>query len=161
VCVGAAIFRGDRLLLLRRVPEFPGAWELPGGSVEEGERLEEALRREIREETGLPARIGRPFAASTFEADGQEGRRITVVAVEFLCTVTSEREPKLSAAEHDAYAWVSRQELDRYRLVPGFARAIPEAYRLLGAETTTDASRRSRRAAFSRRGRSLRKGGAS
>ena len=46
--------RDDQLLICRMPPDrgvYPGQWGLPGGGVEDGERLEDALRREIREET--------------------------------------------------------------------------------------------------------------
>ena len=130
VCVGAAIFHEDVLLLLRRIPDFPGMWELPGGSVEAGEKLEVALAREIREETGLTVRIGRPFYASTFEVDGQEGRRVTIVAIEYLCAADSKGPVHLSTAEHDRFAWVSREDLGRYQLVPGFAEQVPLAFKV-------------------------------
>lgn len=129
VCVGAAIFYENSLLLLRRIPDYPGEWELPGGSVEVGEKLEAALAREILEETGLSVRIGRPFYASTFEADGQEGRKVTVVAIEYLCETTSKGPIGVSPTEHDAYAWVSPSDLDKYRLVPGFVEQIHLAFR--------------------------------
>lgn len=44
---------GKLLLVLRRNPPSAGTWSLPGGKQELGETLEEALRREVREETGL------------------------------------------------------------------------------------------------------------
>jgi 8-oxo-dGTP diphosphatase len=54
----AAVRQGDRFLLVQRArPPFKGYWSLPGGSVEVGETVEEALTREIREETGLTATI--------------------------------------------------------------------------------------------------------
>lgn len=132
MCVGAAIFRRDALLLLRRIPDFPGRWELPGGSVEEGESLEKALRREVREETGLSVKLGPPFHASMFRAEGQEGVPITVVAIEYLCTATAVRPIRLSPAEHDRHAWVRPGELSRYPLVPAFEPVVPEAYRNRG-----------------------------
>jgi len=52
--VGGVIFRGDRVLLVRRAkPPRQGAWSLPGGAREPGESPEETFSRELREETGL------------------------------------------------------------------------------------------------------------
>ena len=58
VGVGAVIFRGEAVLLVRRGQEpARDSWSLPGGLVEMGETLEAALAREIAEETGLTVRI--------------------------------------------------------------------------------------------------------
>ena len=59
-CVGAVIKdRGNRLLLIKRGHE-PGAglWSLPGGRIEPGETDQQALVREVREETGLAVTAG-------------------------------------------------------------------------------------------------------
>jgi 8-oxo-dGTP diphosphatase len=130
VCVGAAIFHENALPRLRRTPDFPGMWELAGGSVEIGEKLEDALAREIREETGLIVRIGRPYYASTFEADGQEGRRVTIVALEYLCEADSRGPIHLSPSEHDEFAWVSREKLHDYPLVQGFTEQVRLAFQI-------------------------------
>jgi 8-oxo-dGTP diphosphatase len=59
VCVGAVVIDDDRLLLIRRGHgPAAGNWSLPGGRVEFGETMVEALVREVQEETGLDVVVG-------------------------------------------------------------------------------------------------------
>jgi mutator protein MutT len=59
VCVGAVVIDDDRLLLIRRGHgPAAGNWSLPGGRVEFGETMAEALVREVQEETGLEVVAG-------------------------------------------------------------------------------------------------------
>ncbi|WP_428149282.1 NUDIX hydrolase [Brevundimonas sp.] len=56
--VGVVCLRGDEVLLIRRgTPPRIGEWSLPGGRIEPGERAVDAALRELREETGVEARI--------------------------------------------------------------------------------------------------------
>ena len=58
-CVGVVCLKGDEVLLIRRgkAPRA-GEWSLPGGRIEPGERAVDAAIRELKEETGVEARIG-------------------------------------------------------------------------------------------------------
>ena len=64
IVVAAVVLRDRRVLLTRRRPgaHLGGSWEFPGGKVEPGEVPRAALEREIREELGIAATVGEPFA---------------------------------------------------------------------------------------------------
>ena len=56
--VGTVCFRGDEVALIRRgTKPMAGSWSLPGGKIEFGERAGDAALRELKEETGLTARL--------------------------------------------------------------------------------------------------------
>lgn len=64
IAIGAVVFdepaaRDRRIVLVRRAnPPLEGRWSLPGGRLEFGERIEQALQRELFEETGLLVAVG-------------------------------------------------------------------------------------------------------
>ncbi len=99
--------RRGRLLLLRR-PETSeynaGRWEFPGGRIDQGEGIHDALVREVREETGLDVQPGRLLGAG--DQERREGRVVHLV----LAAAAPEREIVLSE-EHDAYRWVTPKGL--------------------------------------------------
>ena len=61
--VAAVIERGGRYLITRRLEgtHLAGRWEFPGGKLLPGEKPEEALRRELKEELGVEAAVGEPI----------------------------------------------------------------------------------------------------
>jgi 8-oxo-dGTP diphosphatase len=69
---GIAVERG-RVFVARRKAggDLGGKWEFPGGKVEDGERDEDALRREFQEEFGVEVEPGPLLASAQFEHNGQ------------------------------------------------------------------------------------------
>ncbi|MFJ4825420.1 NUDIX hydrolase [Streptomyces bacillaris] len=102
--VGALVTdqEGRVLLLRRRADDFLGGlWELPSGGVEPGEGLEDALRREVLEETGLTV-TGVTGHAGSFDYTSRSGRRTRQFT--FAVTVA----PPVTLTEHDDFTWADR-----------------------------------------------------
>jgi 8-oxo-dGTP diphosphatase len=126
VAVGAVILDGDRVLLVQRGQEpLKGEWSLPGGAVELGETLEEALVREVREETSLDVAVGpmvEVFDSIRRDAGGRA--EYHYIIIDYACRVRAGT-PTAAVCGSDAadVRWVPLPELDRYR-VTGTAIAV-------------------------------------
>ncbi len=123
VGVGAIIFRGDEVLLVRRGQEPAiDAWSLPGGLVELGESLEAALLRELAEETGLTVSILGVSAVLSRVFPDSEGRvAYHYVLVDFLCDYVA-GEPR-AGSDSTAARFVALADLEGGDL-PAFTAAV-------------------------------------
>jgi mutator protein MutT len=114
VAVGAVVVRDGRALIVRRAHEpLRGRWSLPGGVVELGERLVDAVRREVQEETGLHVDVGpvvETFDRIDREPDGRV--RFHFVIVDFVCHAP--RGEALPGTDAEAVAWVTAGDLEGY-----------------------------------------------
>ena len=85
LAVDAAILKNDSIILIKRKYDpYRGKWALPGGFVEYRERVEDALIREAKEETGLDVRIERIIGVYS---DPNRDPRGHTVSVCFLCEI--------------------------------------------------------------------------
>jgi 8-oxo-dGTP diphosphatase len=116
VGVGAVIVDGDRVVLVQRAHEpLKGEWSLPGGTVEVGETLVDAVAREVREETGLNVRVGSLVEVLDRVHRGADGRvEYHFVLLDYKCTVLSGTLGHGSDAS--AACWARREDLVRYGL---------------------------------------------
>ena len=82
--VVAAIIERDGEILIcqrRRGDSHALKWEFPGGKVERGESLQEALERELEEELAIQARIGPQLARSTHQYPGRAPMELIFLSV--------------------------------------------------------------------------------
>lgn len=116
ICVGAVIRDGaGRLLMIRRGhPPSEGSWSIPGGRVEPGESLEDAVLREVTEETGLTVEVGPVAGRANIPGAGSSTYDVT----DFFCTAA---DGAAATAGDDAaeVRWVTRAEIDALQCSPG------------------------------------------
>lgn len=116
LCVGGiAVHDGDLLLIRRGRGPAAGSWSVPGGRVETGELLAEAVVRELREETGLEGVCGSLVGLVERFDDGRH-----LVILDFEVTVLDDQQ--LAAGDDAAEAaWVPLDEVIDLQLVDGLA----------------------------------------
>src|SRR6185312_5917602 len=122
VAVAFIIERDGDILMLRRSPtkDFaPGRWETGSGRVESGEHPEQAVHREVREETGMQVDIMGPVA--TFHFFRGEARE-ELIGITFWCRYRSGE--LVRSEEHDQAIWVSPDEARSMVDSPGEVDAI-------------------------------------
>jgi 8-oxo-dGTP diphosphatase len=117
VGVGGVILVDGRVVLIRRGKEpLRGRWVIPGGTVELGETLHEAVVREVEEETGLVVRPRE--VVLVFDRIHRDGGIVEYhyVIIDYLCDYVS-GEPR-AGSDADEVALVARADLDAYDLPP-------------------------------------------
>lgn len=80
ITADGAIIKNDKILLIKRKNDpFKGKWALPGGFVEYGEKVEDAVKREVYEETGLKTKIKKIIGVYSDPNRDPRGHTVTIV----------------------------------------------------------------------------------
>ncbi len=126
--VGALIIRRNKIVLVQRGRSpLKGYWSLPGGLIEPGEKIEAALIREVREETGLivrPKKLFEIFERIMLDASGRP--EYHYILHDYLCAITG---GQLQAGDDaGVVAWVPRPDLKSRKLTEGTLAVIEKAF---------------------------------
>jgi 8-oxo-dGTP diphosphatase len=115
--VGAIVFRGSQVLLVRRRdPPSQGRWSIPGGAVEVGETVEQAVVRETREETTVEVRPQEVVAVADFIEKEGERFRWHYVLVDLLCVLV--RGEPFPGSDAENARFIETRELGDLDLTP-------------------------------------------
>jgi 8-oxo-dGTP diphosphatase len=117
VVAAAVIERNGTFLVTRRLEgtHLAGCWEFPGGKCEAAETPEECLRRELREELEVDARIGAEILTTVHPYEDR-----TIELRFHRCELAGEPHPRLG----QSMRWVSREELRKLELPPADAALV-------------------------------------
>jgi 8-oxo-dGTP diphosphatase len=134
--VGAVVLDGDQVVLVRRgEPPSEGRWSIPGGLIHLGERLEDAIRREVKEECGLVVELLGLCGVIDRVIQGEPSRpgdpppvRYHYVIIDYVARPTG---GSLEAGSDAAEArWVAIEDLARYETTEALAAMIHRAVKL-------------------------------
>ena len=128
VGVGGVVIRDGRALLIKRgSAPLKDQWSIPGGTLELGESIQEGVRRELLEETGIEVRVGElieVFDRIFRDADGKI--QYHFVIVDYLCEAISGE--ARAASDVTDVAWVNEADLWNYKLTEAATRVIRKAF---------------------------------
>ena len=131
VGVGAVVIHDGRVVLIRRGKEpLRGRWVIPGGTVEAGETLHEALVREVREETGLAVRPTEVVLVFDRILRDEGELRYHYVIIDYLCEYLSGT-PR-AATDAEDVALVRPEDLRDYDLPPQALAVVLDGFRRCG-----------------------------
>ena len=128
VGVGGVVIRDGRALLIKRgSAPLKNQWSIPGGTLELGESIQEGVRRELLEETGIEVRVGElieVFDRIFRDADGKI--QYHFVIVDYLCEAISGE--ARAASDVTDVAWENEEDLWNYKLTEAATRVIRKAF---------------------------------
>ena len=128
ISVGALINKNEKYLIARRANvSLAGYWEFPGGRVEKGETDEEALKRELKEELNISAKVDSFFSSNLHEFPNCKVlRKIYNVDI---------KDINFELSVHDEIKWITLDEMKNYDFAPA---EIPNVEKLINSSRITN-----------------------
>lgn len=125
----AFVERDGKILILREAGTYvdgtnAAKFDVPGGRLQPGEKFDEALRREVLEETGLTVSLGKPFHLGEWRPTVR-GEQWQIVGVFVRCT--ADAGDVVLQGDHDEFLWIDPTKHREYPLIPNLHDAF-EAY---------------------------------
>jgi ADP-ribose pyrophosphatase YjhB (NUDIX family) len=116
---GVIMNRNKEVLIVRRAkPPGEGLWSLPGGAVKLGEKLINALKREIKEECNISIEVLKFLGAfDRIYVDENEQIRFHYIILDYLCS--TKEEVIIPTSDVDNFTWISPKTIDNYDYTSG------------------------------------------
>ncbi|MDD5146404.1 MAG: NUDIX domain-containing protein [Candidatus Pacebacteria bacterium] len=116
----------DKVLILRESRNYVdgsnvGRFDVVGGRVKPGERFDESLLREIKEETGLAVKIGRPFFMSEWRPV-VKGEQWHIVGTFIECFADTDK--VVLSEDHEEFLWINPKDYGSYNLIENLGAAF-------------------------------------
>ena len=119
IATKAFIKHQNKILIIKESNKYQdgtnaGKFDVPGGRIQPGQKFDESLIREIKEETGLEVTIGQPFFVNEWRPM-VKGEQWQVVSIYFACE--SETDQITLIEELDEYLWIAPADFQKYNLI--------------------------------------------
>ncbi|MFH1253091.1 MAG: NUDIX domain-containing protein [Candidatus Uhrbacteria bacterium] len=123
----------NKILLLKRSANeklLPNFFEMPGGKIKFGETAEQALVREIKEETNLTVKVLVLYNVFNYLSADQKTQTFDL---QFICRLKTIKGLKLSS-EHESYLWISPKDINKLKISPEMRQAILNGFKFRHCE---------------------------
>lgn len=129
VATKAFIVFNGKVLIIRESAKYldgsnNGKYDVVGGRVIPGQRFDESLIREVKEETGLNIKIDRPFYVGEWRPV-VKGKQWQIIGTFFECYATSNK--VILSEDHDDFQWINPTDCNKYNLIENLTPAF-ESY---------------------------------
>lgn len=119
VATKALIVHSGKILLLRESKKYNdgtniGKFDVSGGRIEPGQRFDESLRREVKEETGLEVEIGRPFFVNEWRPVVR-GEQWQIIGTFFECFASTDQ--VILSEDHAEYIWIDPKDFRQHEVI--------------------------------------------